>query len=63
MADDAAIKDRATFTAMTEGTLDDWQAIARAGAEHLRAERLGPAFVTYMQTWKGFVAEPETELA
>jgi len=31
--------------------------------EHLRAERLGPAFVTYMQTWKGFVAEPETELA
>ena len=32
-------------------------------AEHLRAEGLGPAFVTYMQTWKGFVAEPETELA
>jgi 2,4-dienoyl-CoA reductase-like NADH-dependent reductase (Old Yellow Enzyme family) len=32
-------------------------------AEHLRAERLGPAFVKYMQTWKGFVAEPETELA
>jgi 2,4-dienoyl-CoA reductase-like NADH-dependent reductase (Old Yellow Enzyme family) len=32
-------------------------------ADHLRAERLGPAFVKYMQTWKGFVAEPETELA
>jgi 2,4-dienoyl-CoA reductase-like NADH-dependent reductase (Old Yellow Enzyme family) len=32
-------------------------------AEHLHAERLGPAFVKYMQTWKGFVAEPETELA
>jgi len=26
-------------------------------AEHLRAEGLGPAFVSYMQTWKGFVAE------
>ena len=32
-------------------------------AEHLRAEGLGPAFVKYMQTWKGFVAEPETALA
>jgi 2,4-dienoyl-CoA reductase-like NADH-dependent reductase (Old Yellow Enzyme family) len=32
-------------------------------ADYLRAERLGPAFVKYMQTWKGFVAEPETELA
>jgi 2,4-dienoyl-CoA reductase-like NADH-dependent reductase (Old Yellow Enzyme family) len=32
-------------------------------AEHLRQEGLGPAFVKYMQTWKGFVAEPETELA
>ncbi len=32
-------------------------------ADHLRAERLGPAFVKYMQTWKGFVAEPETEPA
>jgi len=30
-------------------------------AEHLRAERLSPSFVKYMQTWKGFVAEPETE--
>jgi 2,4-dienoyl-CoA reductase-like NADH-dependent reductase (Old Yellow Enzyme family) len=27
------------------------------GAEHLRAEGLGPAFVEYMKTWKGFVAE------
>lgn len=27
--------------------------------EHLRAEGLGPAFVEYMSTWKGFVAEPE----
>lgn len=26
--------------------------------EHLRAEGLGPAFVDYMNTWKGFVAEP-----
>jgi 2,4-dienoyl-CoA reductase-like NADH-dependent reductase (Old Yellow Enzyme family) len=32
-------------------------------ADYLRAEGLGPAFVKYMQTWKGFVAEPETELA
>jgi 2,4-dienoyl-CoA reductase-like NADH-dependent reductase (Old Yellow Enzyme family) len=27
-------------------------------AEHLRAEGLGEAFITYMRTWKGFVAEP-----
>jgi 2,4-dienoyl-CoA reductase-like NADH-dependent reductase (Old Yellow Enzyme family) len=26
-------------------------------ADHLRAEGLGPAFVGYMRTWKGFVAE------
>jgi 2,4-dienoyl-CoA reductase-like NADH-dependent reductase (Old Yellow Enzyme family) len=26
--------------------------------EHLRAEGLGPAFVDYMNTWRGFVAEP-----
>lgn len=26
-------------------------------AEHLRAEGLGEAFVTYMRSWKGFVAE------
>jgi 2,4-dienoyl-CoA reductase-like NADH-dependent reductase (Old Yellow Enzyme family) len=26
--------------------------------DHLRAEGLGPAFVDYMNTWKGFVAEP-----
>ena len=32
-------------------------------AEHLRAERLSPSFVKYMQSWKGFVAEPETEAA
>jgi 2,4-dienoyl-CoA reductase-like NADH-dependent reductase (Old Yellow Enzyme family) len=32
-------------------------------AEHLRGERLGADFVKYMQTWKGFVAEPETEAA
>jgi 2,4-dienoyl-CoA reductase-like NADH-dependent reductase (Old Yellow Enzyme family) len=24
---------------------------------HLKAERLGPAFLNYMKTWKGFVAE------
>lgn len=34
MADDAAVQDRAKFTAMTEGTLEDWQAIGRAGAAH-----------------------------
>ena len=28
--------------------------------EHLRSERLGPAFVEYMNTWKGFVAQEET---
>jgi 2,4-dienoyl-CoA reductase-like NADH-dependent reductase (Old Yellow Enzyme family) len=28
--------------------------------EHLRNERLGPAFIDYMNTWKGFVAQPET---
>ena len=32
-------------------------------AEHLRAEGLGPSFVKYMQTWKGFVEEPATEPA
>jgi 2,4-dienoyl-CoA reductase-like NADH-dependent reductase (Old Yellow Enzyme family) len=26
---------------------------------HLQAERLGPAFVNYMSTWKGFVAQEE----
>jgi 2,4-dienoyl-CoA reductase-like NADH-dependent reductase (Old Yellow Enzyme family) len=31
--------------------------------EHLRRERLGPTFVTYMQNWKGFVAEPTPEPA
>jgi 2,4-dienoyl-CoA reductase-like NADH-dependent reductase (Old Yellow Enzyme family) len=30
---------------------------------HLRQEGLGPAFVQYMKTWKGFVAEPETQAA
>ncbi len=28
--------------------------------EHLQAEGLGPAFVDYMNTWKGFVVQPET---
>ncbi|HEY8571785.1 HD domain-containing protein [Phenylobacterium sp.] len=32
MADDAAVIDRARFHAMTEGTLEDWQAISRANA-------------------------------
>lgn len=31
--------------------------------EHLRGERLSPAFVKYMQGWKGFVEEPATEPA
>ena len=30
---------------------------------YLAAEGLGPTFVTYMQTWKGFVEEPATEPA
>lgn len=34
MADDATVQDRAKFHAMTEGTLEDWQAIGRAGAAH-----------------------------
>jgi len=33
MADDASL-DHATFTAMTEGTLEDWMAIARAGTPY-----------------------------
>ena len=28
-------------------------------AQYLKAEGLGPAFVGYMSTWKGFVTEPE----
>ncbi len=32
-------------------------------SEHLRAEGLGPSFVKYMATWKGFVEEPATEPA
>jgi 2,4-dienoyl-CoA reductase-like NADH-dependent reductase (Old Yellow Enzyme family) len=28
--------------------------------DHLRAEGLGPAFLNYMKTWKGFVAEAAT---
>jgi 2,4-dienoyl-CoA reductase-like NADH-dependent reductase (Old Yellow Enzyme family) len=31
--------------------------------EYLSAEGLGPAFLKYMQTWKGFVEEPATEPA
>ncbi|MFC3071120.1 HD domain-containing protein [Phenylobacterium soli] len=36
MADDASIQvqDRAKFHAMTEGTLEDWQTIMRANAQH-----------------------------
>ena len=30
---------------------------------HLRNERLGPAFIGYMSTWKGFVVDEETEAA
>jgi 2,4-dienoyl-CoA reductase-like NADH-dependent reductase (Old Yellow Enzyme family) len=32
-------------------------------ADHLLAEGLGPSFVKYMGTWKGFVEEPQTEPA
>ena len=31
--------------------------------EHLRKERLGPAFIKYMSSWKGFVEEEEAEAA
>jgi predicted HD phosphohydrolase len=34
MADDAQLQTRAKFTAMTEGTLEDWQAIGRAAGAH-----------------------------
>jgi predicted HD phosphohydrolase len=34
MADDASVQDRAKFTAMTEGTQEDWAAIGRASAAH-----------------------------
>jgi 2,4-dienoyl-CoA reductase-like NADH-dependent reductase (Old Yellow Enzyme family) len=41
-----------------------FEPVARPVPEaHLRAEGLGPAFVSYMKTWKGFVAEPATEPA
>lgn len=37
----------------------DFAAIATPVSEaYLRAEGLGPAFVNYMRTWKGFVEEP-----
>jgi 2,4-dienoyl-CoA reductase-like NADH-dependent reductase (Old Yellow Enzyme family) len=43
----------------------DVQPIARPVTEaHLRAEGLGPTFVSYMKTWKGFVAEePKVQAA
>ena len=31
---DGEMLDRAKFTAMTDGTAEDWQAIVRAGAAH-----------------------------
>jgi len=34
MADDAGLQARAKFTAMTEGTAEDWAAISRAGQAH-----------------------------
>lgn len=38
----------------------DWTPIPTpVTREHLRAEGLGPAFVEYMASWKGFVQEPE----
>ena len=30
-------------------------------ADYLKAEGLGPAFVTYMSGWQGFVSQPETK--
>ena len=43
----------------------DFTPIARpVSAAHLKKEGLGPAFVSYMKTWKGFVAEePEVQAA
>jgi 2,4-dienoyl-CoA reductase-like NADH-dependent reductase (Old Yellow Enzyme family) len=41
----------------------DFEPIARPVPEaHLRAEGLGPAFVSYMKSWKGFVAEAPAEV-
>jgi 2,4-dienoyl-CoA reductase-like NADH-dependent reductase (Old Yellow Enzyme family) len=50
----------------------DWPKLAAANPDfvplslpvtraHLRAEGLGPAFVEYMNSWKGFVAAEEPE--
>ena len=42
----------------------DFRAIALPVTRaHLQAEGLGPAFVNYMNTWKGFVVQEETEPA
>jgi 2,4-dienoyl-CoA reductase-like NADH-dependent reductase (Old Yellow Enzyme family) len=42
----------------------NFQAIALpVSRAHLRAERLGPVFVDYMASWKGFVAEEPAEAA
>jgi hypothetical protein len=43
----------------------DFEPIARpVPASHLVKEGLGPAFVSYMKSWKGFVAEePAVEAA
>ena len=42
----------------------DFEPIARpVSVAHLRAEGLSPKFVAYMQSWKGFVQEPETQAA
>ena len=36
----------------------NFTATPRPSASYLREEGLGPAFVNYMRTWKGFVEEP-----
>ena len=75
--DDArwALEQGADFVLVGRGAIlhHDWPKLVAANphftpiaipvpAAHLRAEGLGPAFVQYMSSWKGFVAakEPET---
>ncbi len=45
------------FPERVRANADFTPAALPVNAEHLRAEGLGEAFVTYMRTWKGFVAE------
>ena len=49
-----------TYFPDVKATDPDFQAISLPVTRaHLRNERLGAAFIDYMNTWKGFVAEEE----